>query len=155
MRKERKRKPIAERFWSKVAAADALDCWAWMAAHGKYGHGHFWDGVTVIPAHRWAYEQLIADVPIGLVLDHLCVNPPCVNPWHLEPVTPRVNSLRRNEYFRPTACPHGHPYTPDNIYITPSTGARRCRTCRRIDQALYHLENREQINSKNRARYRI
>jgi len=28
-------------------------------------------------------------------------------------------------------CEHGHAY-PDNLYINPDTGARMCRTCRRI-----------------------
>ena len=31
----------------------------------------------------------------GLELDHLCVNPPCINIDHLELVTPQENSARR------------------------------------------------------------
>lgn len=31
-----------------------------------------------------------------------------------------------------THCPQGHPYDEANTYIAPKTGARACKTCRRI-----------------------
>lgn len=34
-----------------------------------------------------------------------------------------------------THCPHGHEYTTENTYIVPSTGWRRCRTCKRVARA--------------------
>ena len=30
------------------------------------------------------------------------------------------------------ACPHGHPWTPVNSYINPSSLRRTCRTCGRL-----------------------
>ena len=45
-------------------------------------------------AHRLAWEIVIGPIPDGLVLDHLCRRPVCVNPSHLEPVTDAEN-LRR------------------------------------------------------------
>lgn len=88
-------------------------------------------------AHRAAYELTKGRVPDGLVLDHLCRNPACVNPDHLEPVTQRENILRSptaqgSVNARKTLCPHGHPYSPENTYTytRPNTVMRVCKTCR-------------------------
>ncbi|KKK81821.1 hypothetical protein LCGC14_2809600, partial [marine sediment metagenome] len=45
-------------------------------------------------SHRVAYETLIEPFPQGLQSDHLCRNHPCVNPWHIEPVTATENNRR-------------------------------------------------------------
>jgi len=45
-------------------------------------------------AHRAFYERYRGPIPDGLHLDHLCRNPPCVNPDHLEPVS-NAENLRR------------------------------------------------------------
>ena len=44
--------------------------------------------------YRVVYEALIGEFPEELKLDHLCRNPKCINPWHLEPVTSQVNTQR-------------------------------------------------------------
>jgi hypothetical protein len=45
-------------------------------------------------AHRASYELVRGPIPDGLHIDHLCENPPCVNPGHLEPVTQAENTRR-------------------------------------------------------------
>lgn len=40
-------------------------------------------------------------------------------------------------YANKTHCPHGHPYSPENTYHVPRTGARVCKTCRRTYKAEY------------------
>jgi hypothetical protein len=40
------------------------------------------------------WEQVNGPIPEGLQLDHLCSVPSCVNPDHLEPVTPAENARR-------------------------------------------------------------
>lgn len=56
---------------------------------------------------------LYGEIPVDLQLDHLCRNPSCINPKHLEPVTPRVNTLRSTSFSavnaNKTSCPYGHP----------------------------------------------
>lgn len=87
---------VEERFWAKVTPAAADECWIWTACMNAAGYGSF----TVAshdtrPAHRVAYELLRAEIPAGLHIDHLCSTPSCVNPWHMEPVTPEVNQQRK------------------------------------------------------------
>jgi hypothetical protein len=85
------------------------------------------DGRTVY-AHRLLYERHVGPIPAGLSPDHLCQNPACCNPDHLEPVT-HAENLRRTRTRR-SACRNGHPRTPDNIYIAPD-GEWQCRDCNR------------------------
>ena len=109
-------------------------CWLWSAALKGYGYGQFGPraGVTR-SAHRWIYEELVAD-PGDLHLDHLCRTPACVNPDHLEPVTPRENALRGEGFVgreaRQTHCLRGHEFTPANTYRWgPAPNQRKCRAC--------------------------
>lgn len=85
--------PEPERFHARVELHES-GCWDWVGARMRAGYGVFSTDGTSILAHRWSYEFYVADIPDGLVLDHLCRNRRCVNPWHLEPVTDRVNVLR-------------------------------------------------------------
>ncbi len=93
-------------------------------------------------AHRIAWEQAHGPIPEGLELDHLCRVRDCVNPDHLEPVTPSVNMERawqHREGYRPPACPRGHIYDDANTitYQRPgrATADRACRTCERARDA--------------------
>lgn len=126
-----------ERFWAKVRRSDNLfDCWIWTAAlangYGKFapGSGH---RPRLVVAHVYAYELLVGPVPEGLELDHLCRNPACVNPTHMEPVTHRENCLRGESpaarHARKTHCKRGHEFTPENIWYPPGKQHRFCRVC--------------------------
>ena len=47
-----------------------------------------------VGAHVLMWLQQGRTIPIGMQLDHLCRQPSCINPNHLEPVTPLENTRR-------------------------------------------------------------
>ena len=134
----RKRRPIMGRFWEKVTQTS--NCWIWTSTVDRHGYGRFYTGGSprIIGAHQFAYQILIGPVPQNLELDHLCRNPLCVNPWHLEAVTHKENLQRgKMPYGTPTHCQRGHPRTQANTFTKPK-GKRECLTCRRNRQYVYN-----------------
>lgn len=113
-------------------------CIEWPGARNNKGYGRldvYRQGKkTCTSAHRVAYEQHKGPIPPGLEIDHLCGNPACVNPEHLEAVTHRENVRRGKGWAgknaRKTRCPQGHKYAPENTYHTAS-GRRLCKACNR------------------------
>ena len=109
------------------------------AGYGVFSIGRF----GRIYAHRWSYEHHVAPIPEGLVIDHLCRTPLCVNPDHLEPVTQRVNVHRgvslAASYAEATHCVNGHEFTEANTYRRPDNGSRCCRRCKADREAVRRL----------------
>lgn len=139
-----------ERFWAKVNKTDT--CWLWTACVAYPGYGRFGvggarrNGGYIALAHRWSYEESFGPIPEGLVLDHLCGVKNCVNPAHLEVVTPAENAWRAHSPESPwyrgaplppvasrkDACRNGHPWTTETeMTVNAGNGivARRCRIC--------------------------
>lgn len=113
-------------------------CWIWVGSFRKsidcitYGCIKF--NYKTYSSHRFVYEYLVGEIPLGLELDHLCRNPSCVNPDHLEPVTRTVNVRRgnhNNQYKDKTHCKNGHEFTPVNtrIYKREKSPRRICKIC--------------------------
>lgn len=69
-------------------------CWTWQLWVKNTGYGEVKVRGKRRLAHRVVYEQHRGAIPAGLELDHLCRNPNCVNPDHLEPVTHATNIQR-------------------------------------------------------------
>lgn len=109
------------------------ECWIWTGYRNEAGYGRiaFGDGKQYV--HRLMYQIFHGPILEGLTIDHLCRNPACVNPAHLEAVTMRENVLRGDgptaQRARSTHCVEGHAFDAKNTYWTPR-GYRDCRKCR-------------------------
>jgi hypothetical protein len=119
----------AERFWAKVEKGEG--CWLWRGSLTRDGYGQLRFAGRTHQAHRVAYTLLVGAIPDGLSLDHLCRVHRCVNPAHLEAVTPTENTMRGEtitaEYLARTHCPKGHPFSGSNLVLRKE--GRVCRTC--------------------------
>lgn len=140
-------KNYIRRFWGFVDKGEENKCWEWTSVKTN-GYGRFRYQGKMVRAHRYIYEQLIGAIPSGKTLDHLCRNPSCVNPKHLEPVSIKINTLRGNsppaKNARKTHCKWGHEFSGKNLYIPPSGNSRYCRTC---------LRNRKKKNNSISSNY--
>lgn len=121
---------------AKRSHGEPSGCRVWDGALAKgYGkillHGRFKG------AHRVAYELERGPIPEGLVIDHLCRNPRCINPDHMEVVTHKENTLRGMSGHavnaRKTHCIRGHEFTEENTHVD-YRGYRICRACKRQAQ---------------------
>lgn len=92
------------KFWAYVDRSGGPDaCWPWHGTYyydhnrgemSKYGSAYMERGWTT-GAHRAAWILTYGfHIPYRLVVDHLCETPWCVNPYHLEVVTPAENNRR-------------------------------------------------------------
>jgi len=66
-------------------------CWEWAGAKNPDGYGRFrWRGRLVM-AHRVMYAAFNGGVCSEVHVHHRCSNPSCVNPSHLDTLSPSEN----------------------------------------------------------------
>lgn len=120
-----------DRFFTHVDQSAGGDgCWPWTGDISAKGYGRFFLQGVRYAAHRWLFEQINGQVSLDMQLDHLCRVRNCVNPAHLEVVTPRENILRC-ERVRASHCRNGHERTQVNVGID-GRGRRFCRVCKDV-----------------------
>lgn len=89
---------VEQRFLSYVDKQE--ECWLWTGHVMNVGYGQFhWNGTK--RAHRVAYRLWVAEIPEGTVVHHSCAVRHCVNPDHLQTITPGENTaemLERSYY---------------------------------------------------------
>ena len=86
----------------KIDPTDPDGCWVWTGGTNSKGYGRVWDGTftdagnprLTLPYHA-TYEMYRGPIPAGMILDHICHTPRCVNPEHLRATTPKENQENR------------------------------------------------------------
>mgnify|MGYP002654780646 CR=1 FL=1 len=73
---------MEKRFLSKIHKTET--CWNWTACRNVDGYGRFGIDKKLYNAHRVAYELWKEPIPANMIVRHMCDNPACVNPAHLE-----------------------------------------------------------------------
>lgn len=122
-------------FWARGAVQES-GCIIWTGPLNEKGYGV----VAVRIDGRWRVRRVARiaieldgrEIPEGYEADHLCFVRPCMNPSHLDVVTPAENKRRAILHLNrehATHCRHGHAWTTENTKQT-KTG-RVCRTCHR------------------------
>lgn len=128
--------PVDERVLANISPEPNSGCWLWSGYTTASGYGQIRGGGTDTLAHRRVFEKYRGPVPVGMELDHLCRVRCCVNPDHLEVVTPKENTRRGiTVALREIKdhCPAGHEFTPENTYgkVSPYGTGTVYRTCKK------------------------
>jgi hypothetical protein len=113
------------------------DCWLYAGSINNHDYGVIYlseNGKTKRQmAHRVMYENLVGEIPEGLVIDHLCRVPRCINPAHLEAVS-QYENVMRGKFHNMAYCKYGHRFTEANTLVRKDKRRGRspwkiCRTC--------------------------
>lgn len=120
-------------------------CWTWRGNPTPTGYKRFKHAGNFWAVHRFSFEAFIGPIPDQYVVDHLCRNPECARPQHLEVVTASENlrrgaggiagrdipgKTRRKRFLEPDDSRHGLPSTYRNwgCNCEPCADAERKRT---------------------------
>ncbi len=127
---------VIQRLLDKIEVNCATHCWNW-TGNNYLGYGRMRVSTTKHShTHRVSYEYFRGKIPNGLHIDHLCRNPSCCNPDHLEPVPPRENMRRGFCGILRTHCKRGHKWIPENMYISRA-GVEQCAICMKMLRDAY------------------
>lgn len=144
-----------ERMRGKYLVDAATGCWCWSGSLDRDGYAAQFrigsrsdESRRNVKPHRWTFERKNGPIAEGLVIDHLCRNRACVNPDHMEAVTPLVNHARGLRAKR-AICPKGHAIAGANELQRRS--GIRCRICANA----YAREYQRRTGFKHSNAYRL
>lgn len=83
------------------------DCIEWAGSTDAAGYGRITVEGRRVRAHRYAWGRANGPIPEGMVIDHRCINPSCVNVDHLRAVTVGQNVRAQSALGREGAAFRG------------------------------------------------
>jgi hypothetical protein len=86
---------LPEHILNRIFIDEATGCWAFNGDPSSNGYMRCWYQGIRFMAHRLIFEIATGRDIRKWELDHFCENRPCCNPNHMDPVTPKVNCIRR------------------------------------------------------------
>lgn len=126
------------RFWARVRKSDG--CWEWTGYVADTGYGRFLSvGKNYALAHRYSWELVNGPIPAGHHVHHKRRNRRCVNPDHLEAVSPREHVFVDDSTnimaakAKQTHCKRGHAFDEANTSYDRNGRSRRCLACQRAN----------------------
>lgn len=78
-------------------------CLIWLGSVDKHGYGKVSRGVGKVKAHREAFEVAFGAIPVGHDVHHRCEVKLCVEPTHLQALTPEEHGQLHGEVWRRAA----------------------------------------------------
>jgi hypothetical protein len=127
--------PYADLLGTIKARSIVSESGCWIFAGADNGRGY--QTISGDYAHRHMHRLCIGPIRDGYEVDHLCFQPACVNPAHLEAVTPEEN--QRRAFAAKVECKHGHPLPPfegKNRPCAPCHAMREAKRKQRIREGL-------------------
>lgn len=87
-------RPLEERLWEKIDKKNNInECWFWTGYKNKTGHGTIRKNNIKKPVHVIVYELFYnINVKKNEIIHHICKNPSCCNPYHLQKMTHEKHS---------------------------------------------------------------
>lgn len=88
---------LADKLQLEIDAAGGSEtdgCWEYQGKRLVRGYAQIWHEGHHYYLHRVSFEHFVGPIQADMTLDHLCRNPRCFRPDHLEQVT-RGDNIRR------------------------------------------------------------
>jgi len=134
---------VQAKLLAKSIPVTETGCWLWTAGISKgYGYVKLRELGNNCAAHRVSFCAFKDDALVdGMHIHHKCNTPLCINPDHLDQVTPLFNTLVSSTAIgainsNKSHCQFGHPLFGDNLYVYKN--GRSCRKCRQKHNSLYY-----------------
>jgi hypothetical protein len=82
---------------SKVSKDPKTKCWLWLDHTDKQGYGRIRVDGKMRYGHRISYHLFVKDIDPQSVVHHICNTRRCINPKHLQMISPHENTAEMFE----------------------------------------------------------
>jgi len=142
----------------KNITINSKGCWIWQGNKDKEGYARFNYQKKKCRVHRISYLLFVDKLITNYIIHHVCGNPSCVNPGHLQQITKQEHNFRGNSASslnnRKEKCPKcGGGYTIVKYGVSKNP-RRMCKPCRKLTSTKYY-QTHEEERKKYQKRYQL